>query len=230
MTVTLLAYTTLNGGDVDAQLGYATNGDFPPSPADTLGEYAGRLCYQSWDKPNEATRENKDYLANIVRQGHFSVLEHASATFLLEGVSRSLTHELVRHRHGSYSQLSQRYVDQLTVSYVVPPDMAADDEAKRRLKAHWEACQEEYAWHFERARSRGLGLKPARGVARAVMPEMTATSLVVTGNLRTWRDVLGKRWTNAAETEIRLLSGEILALLRKVAPHTFADISLEPLS
>lgn len=66
---------------------------------DTLGEMAGRLCYESWDRPNPATATNAGYLANIIKQQHFSVLEHASATIYLEGVSRTLTHELIRHRH-----------------------------------------------------------------------------------------------------------------------------------
>ena len=75
-----------------------------------LAEFAGRACYQSWHKPNPATATNAGYLAHILEVGHLSVLEHGTATFYLTGVSRSFTHELVRHRHFSYSQLSQRYV------------------------------------------------------------------------------------------------------------------------
>ena len=75
-----------------------------------LAEFAGRACYESWHKPNPATATNAGYLRHILEVGHLSVLEHGSVTLYLRGVSRSLTHELVRHRHLSFSQLSQRYV------------------------------------------------------------------------------------------------------------------------
>ncbi|MCW2777278.1 MAG: thyX, partial [Frankiales bacterium] len=75
-----------------------------------LAEFAGRACYQSWSKPNPSTATNAGYLRHILEVGHLSVLEHGSVTFYLSGISRSLTHELIRHRHFSYSQLSQRYV------------------------------------------------------------------------------------------------------------------------
>mgnify|MGYP000577808351 CR=1 FL=1 len=91
-----------------------------------LPEFAGRACYQSWDKHNPETASNAGYLANIIKQKHFSVLEHSSISFYIEGVSRSLTHEFVRHRHFSYSQLSQRYVDSSDVAFVLPPDFEGD--------------------------------------------------------------------------------------------------------
>jgi thymidylate synthase (FAD) len=75
-----------------------------------LAEFAGRACYQSWAKPNPATATNAGYLRHILEVGHLSVLEHGTVSFYLTGISRSLTHELIRHRHFSYSQLSQRYV------------------------------------------------------------------------------------------------------------------------
>ncbi|WNM69920.1 ThyX-like thymidylate synthase [Rhodococcus phage GuyFagieri] len=86
-------------------------------------EFGGRACYQSWDRPGKKTRTNQGYLANILRQKHESVLEHASVSFYVTGVSRALTHELVRHRHLSYSQLSQRYVPSDNIRFVVPPAM-----------------------------------------------------------------------------------------------------------
>src|SRR3712207_7558756 len=75
---------------------------------EALAEFAGRACYQSWDKPNPATATNAGYLRHILEVGHLSVLEHGTVTMYLTGVSRSLTHELIRHRHFSFSQLSQR--------------------------------------------------------------------------------------------------------------------------
>ena len=90
-----------------------------------LSEFAGRLCYMSQGNP--ASRPTREYLENIKKQGHGSVLEHANYSILLEGISRSLTHELVRHRAGfAYSQLSQRYVDESQAAFVVPPAVAGD--------------------------------------------------------------------------------------------------------
>lgn len=93
-----------------------------------LAEFAGRACYQSWGKPNPVTATNAGYLAHILDVGHLSVLEHGTVTMYLTGVSRSLTHELVRHRHFSYSQLSQRYVPEDDAGMVVPDVIAGDPD------------------------------------------------------------------------------------------------------
>src|SRR5882757_10118425 len=93
---------------------------------EALAEFAGRACYQSWKKPNPSTATNAGYLRHILEVGHLSVLEHGSVTFYLSGISRSLTHELIRHRHFSYSQLSQRYVPEKRAA-MVEPDVIADD-------------------------------------------------------------------------------------------------------
>ncbi len=112
-TVRLIAWTQFEPPDdvtwsTDAEGGQA------------LAEFAGRACYQSWKKPNPATATNAGYLAHILEVGHLSVLEHGTVTFYLTGVSRSFTHELIRHRHFSYSQLSQRYVPERTRRMVEP--------------------------------------------------------------------------------------------------------------
>ena len=105
--VTLIAHTAIaeNVLDVDhMDVGGTRLGLDPDAMAlDTLAEFAGRSCYQAWSKPNPATRANKDYLANIIRQQHTSVLEHASASFYITGVSRAFLCELTRHRHLSFS-------------------------------------------------------------------------------------------------------------------------------
>src|SRR5204863_1583921 len=98
-----------------------------------LAEFAGRLCYMS--QANPAKRQTREYLENIKKQGHGSVLEHANYSLLLEGVSRSLTHELVRHRAGfAYSPLSQRYVDESQANFVVPPAIVGDEVLEKEWR------------------------------------------------------------------------------------------------
>ncbi len=117
-------------------LGESTDGE-------RLAEFAGRLCYMS--QKNPANRATREYLENIKKQGHGSVLEHANYSLLLEGVSRSLTHELVRHRAGfAYSQLSQRYVDESEANFVVPPAVVGDEALENEWRAQVEAAQKSY--------------------------------------------------------------------------------------
>lgn len=200
--------------------------------ADMLAELAGRLCYWSFDRPNPGTSRNADYLANIVRQQHFSVLEHSSATFLLLDVSRTFTHELVRHRHLSFSQVSQRYVDEAT-SFVVPPPLLRDatgpeaDLLKRNIMGLNEITHALYDRLFAWARDRGATRKQARGAARAVLPAGTRTSIVVSGNLRAWREFLNKRLSPAADDEIREVAELIYKELEQLAPATFAEFGVE---
>src|SRR5215468_10132305 len=110
-----------------------------------LAEFAGRACYQSWSKPNPATATNATYLAHILEVGHLSVLEHGTATMYLTGVSRSFTHELVRHRHFSYSQLSQRYVPERNAALVEPAVIAEDPELHKRFVTATEAGRAAYS-------------------------------------------------------------------------------------
>src|SRR3982751_487768 len=110
-----------------------------------LVEFAGRACYQSWKKPNPATATNEGYLRHILEVGHLSVLEHGTVTFYLTGISRSLTHELIRHRHFSYSQLSQRYVPERRAAMVEPAVIAEDPELHEKFLAATDAAQAAYA-------------------------------------------------------------------------------------
>src|SRR5438045_5680023 len=117
-------------------LGESTDGE-------RLAEFAGRLCYMS--QANPAKRPTREYLENIKKQGHGSVLEHSNYTLLLEGVSRSLTHELVRHRAGfAYSQLSQRYVDESNANFVVPPAIIGENALEKRWREEVEGGQRAY--------------------------------------------------------------------------------------
>lgn len=189
-----------------------------------LIEFAGRLCYESFDLPNPGTAKNDGYVRNIVGLGHESVLEHVSVSFYVEGVSRSLTHELIRHRHLSFSELSQRYVDMEDARYVTPPAyrvlegwpevVSLPDEYKNKYNHNAEILE------FE-----GLGKKKVREAARAVLPNAVETKLVVSGNLRAWRDVLKKRLSRQADAEMQLFAKRVWEILSKEYPDVFADIT-----
>ncbi|HEX6250048.1 MAG TPA: FAD-dependent thymidylate synthase [Gemmatimonadaceae bacterium] len=202
------------------------------SDGERLAEFAGRLCYMS--QKNPAGRNTRDYLENIKRQGHGSVLEHAAYSLLLEGVSRSLTHELVRHRAGfAYSQLSQRYVDESEANFVVPPAMLGDegmietwrdqvDAAQRAYVSLVEQLMERYSWVADKVHRR----KMAREAARAVLPNSTETKIVATANARAWRTMLELRSSEGAELEIRRCAIAILRVLQQEAPGFFSDFDI----
>jgi thymidylate synthase (FAD) len=197
-----------------------------------LAEFAGRLCYMSQHNP--AKRQTREYLENIKKQGHGSVLEHANYSILLEGVSRSLTHELVRHRAGfAYSQLSQRYVDESEANFVIPPAVSGNEELESAWRSQVEAAQavyvdlvaklmDRYGWVQDKVHRR----KMAREAARAVLPNATETKIVVTANARAWRTMLELRSSEGAELEIRRMAVAVLRLLQREAPGFFSDFEI----
>ncbi|MFJ6010171.1 FAD-dependent thymidylate synthase [Streptomyces halstedii] len=196
--------------------------------ADALAEMAGRLCYRSFNRPNPNTARNEDYLKNIIDQGHFSVLEHSSVTFLVRGVSRSLLAELTRHRHLSFSVVSQRYVDYSETEPVIPPAIEGDGVSSYYLEAAYQEAVETYEVLVEVLMEKGLKRKQAREAARAVLPNAAPVDMVVTGNLRALRDMLQKRHHVAADAEIQVFAGLILGHLRDIAPASFQDVPDEP--
>jgi thymidylate synthase (FAD) len=201
-----------------------------------LAEFAGRACYQSWNKPNPSTATNAGYLRHILEVGHLSVLEHGTVTFYFTGVSRSFTHELIRHRHFSYSQLSQRYVPERDAAMVEPEAIAADPELHKKFVEATEASVRAYTELLEGLERRfadvdnaTLRRKQARQAARAVLPNATETRIVVTGNYRAWRHFVAMRATEHADVEIRELAVECLRQLQRVAPNVFADFTITAL-
>lgn len=194
--------------------------------ADLLAEFAGRNCYQAWEKLNPETSTNEGYLANIIDHQHFSVLEHASATFYVTGVSRALLAELTRHRHLSFSVLSQRYVNEhYRTPPVIPPAIAGDAATESIVLKQWELAQDAYGQIVNLLTANGLPRKQAREAARAVLPNSTETRIVVTGNMRAWREVLAKRDNDHADAEIQLFAKEILKHLKHLAPNSFQDMT-----
>jgi thymidylate synthase (FAD) len=213
-----------------AHLGVAWRGD--ATDGEKLAEFAGRLCYMS--QANPAQRTTAEYLDNIKKQGHGSVLEHAVYVLLLEGVSRSCSHELVRHRAGfGYSQLSQRYVDESHAAFVVPPAMLGDDALEAAWLAQVTAAQaayvravedlmRRYEWVADKIHRR----KMAREAARSLLPNATETKIVVSANVRAWRTMLELRCGEGAEQEIRRMAVAVLRVLAVEAPRLFSDFEI----
>ncbi len=197
-----------------------------------LVEVAGRVCYMSFAKPRPGG--NHAYIHHILEVGHGSVLEHAVFSLLVTGVSRSLTHELVRHRAGfGYSQLSQRFVDESDCAFVEPKVIAEDPE----LHAIWmeavTAAQESYkklsdglAARMADIEDRTLRRKRAREAARSVLPNATETKIFVTGNARALRHFVEMRGDVAADAEIRRLAIAVLRVLQKASPNLFGDYEM----
>jgi len=204
-----------------------------------VAEFAGRLCYLSFGpdaglegghKLIAGRTTNEAYLANILKVRHGSVLEHAVWTFLLEGISRALTHELVRHRHFSYSQLSQRYVDESEVAFVLPPEIEDGSEAFDIWRRSCERSLSDYRELLARIEEQVVDepsvtqrRKRARQAARAVLPNATETKIVVTGNARAWRHFVELRGSASADAEIRRLAVALTRVLKDEAPNIFGD-------
>jgi thymidylate synthase (FAD) len=202
-----------------------------------LIEFAGRACYQSWSKPNPRTATNAGYLRHIIDVGHFSVLEHASVSFYITGISRSCTHELIRHRHFSYSQLSQRFVPARDSEVVLPPGIEDDPELQELFLKAADAGRAAYNDLLARLEAKFadvpnavLRRKQARQAARAVLPNATETRIVVTGNYRAWRHFIAMRASEHADVEIRRLAIACLRQLTDVAPAVFADFEITALA
>lgn len=207
--------------------------------AQNLAEFAGRLCYRSWEpglNPNVSrVRANQsDHLANLLAQAHGSVLEHVTFSFVLHNVSRVLTHELVRHRVGvAVSQESLRFV-RLTgdIPFWFPDWARADAELMKRATALLSSMAEFQEWmadHFglDEESTQFAEKKHKTSFMRRFAPEGVATGLLWTANVRTLRHTIEARTAPGAEEEIRLLFGRIGELMRREAPVLFGDYVVE---
>lgn len=179
--------------------------------AEGLIEEAGRTCYQSEAKEGSAG----PFIRRLIKNGHTSMLEHATASFRLKGVSRSLTHQLVRHRLCSFAQQSQRYVSQSEPSFVTPDSIVKTTYAQGIYE---EAMQ--FAWTSYRT-LRDLGVP--KEDARFVLPNACRSEIVVTANLREWRTVFTLRCDKHAQWEIREVCEEMLHILKGHCPNVFFD-------
>ncbi|MEM2881848.1 MAG: FAD-dependent thymidylate synthase [Candidatus Bathyarchaeia archaeon] len=169
-----------------------------------------RGAHELASEPEEALRRS---LSRVLESGHESVIEHAYFTFSIKGVSRACTHQLVRHRIASYSQQSQRYVDLREAGFVIPESVRRSGEALEAFEAAMRSSAEAYSKLLE------LGIPPED--ARFVLPNATATNIVVTMNARELLHFFGLRCCLKAQWEIRALAQAMLELVRGVAPTIF---------
>ncbi|MBI3465610.1 MAG: FAD-dependent thymidylate synthase [Planctomycetes bacterium] len=202
--------------------------------AERLIEAAGRVCYMSFGL---GRKTNAEYIGHLVSVGHGSVLEHAVWNLIIAGVSRSFTHELIRHRAGfGYSQLSQRYVDESTADFV-EPDVIADDtelhaiwmDAVQKTQEAYRKLVEGLTRKYADVKDRTLRRKLARQAARSVLPNATETKIFVTANARALRHFIEMRASEHAELEIRKVAAQVLRLMQIEAPNVFGDYKLVPL-
>ena len=225
-SVKLLAHTVINA-DVIAELM-----DIQPqsTDAETLVTFAGRSCYESWHRPRPETYHDRDYIGRtIFEQQHGSILEHATATLYFTGVSRAFLTELTRHRHLSFSVRSQRFVNESGANIVLPPIYrnAQPGTALHRTAELLEGIAQDLDSHYEglveEATEDGHGRKQAREAARSILPSMTETKMVVTGNLRAWLEVINRRTAPDADAELQEVMGMARDVLKPLAPSIFKD-------
>lgn len=208
-----------------------------------LVEMAGRNCYQSWAKLGEESkgRGHEEHVKHLIEVAHGAAIEHANYNFIVWNVSRSLTHELVRHRIASYSQLSQRYVDSSDVSFIVPPAIQElakiDPDAYQTWMEHCERSRQLYGElttklsdMYENIESKLERRKKARQAARSVLPNATETKIFLTMNSRALRHLIELRANPAADVEIRRLAVKVCRILQDKAPlfaHGLGIVKLE---
>jgi thymidylate synthase (FAD) len=178
---------------------------------EALLEHAGRACYRS-----ESKGRPSKFLQARIREGHESIIEHASATFEISGISRACSHQLVRHRLASYSQESQRYVDMTAPEFVMPPSVAENPQAR----AVWDEFMGQVSDTYRRLRELGTRKEDAR----FVLPNAATTRIIVTMNFRSLRHFFSVRCDKAAQWEIRALALEMLRQVHEIAPAVFADL------
>lgn len=233
-SVTLLAHTTIDTDAISELMEIQPES----TDAETLVTFAGRSCYESWHRPTEKTRKDSDYIdRTIFEQQHGSILEHATATLYFTGVSRAFLTELTRHRHLSFSVRSQRFVNEEDANIVIPPALRSldsqivydssdfyddlDGPPAEALEWWFKDALFNYEKLVEELGDAGFTRKQAREAARAVLPSMVETKMTVTGNLRTWLEVIERRTAPDADAELQQVMGMAREALRPLAPTIF---------
>jgi thymidylate synthase (FAD) len=188
---------------------------------------AAKLCYSSSpvDKiMDELTDEAVEkFLTKLVDMGHESPLEHAIFTFGIDGVSRALSHQLVRHRIASYSQKSQRYVNECEFDYVIPPEIDKDEVEREIFDDTIYVINEAYQQLVIKLQKRGRTKEQSQEDARYLLPNACTTSIVVTMNVRILLHFFNKRCCNRAQWEIREMAEQMLSQCKQIAPILFKN-------
>ncbi|MCO7135982.1 FAD-dependent thymidylate synthase [[Clostridium] leptum] len=206
---------------------------YTPDPERTVAA-AARLCYSpsTIDQVMEQMDDEKtaSFLDMLTQIGHQSPIEHASFTFGIEGVSRSLLAQITRHRIASFSVQSQRYVDEAGFDYVIPPEIEGDEQTKELFLKAMELAKQSYETltaHLERRYQKDMVPKAAHKKAiedaRFVLPNACTTKMMVTMNARSLLNFFSLRCCNRAQWEIREVAWQMLKLVKGVAPHLFAS-------
>lgn len=209
-------------------------------PAEKLTKVAGQTCYMSFGPKRTWNRKAQRYFDNIIFSGHGSVMEHANFTFLIWGVSRSFTHELVRHRVGcAYSQVSQRYVSGRVLRFVERVEYQKDKHLHKLFEERIDRAHKEYsemADYLYAKQEKGYRIlsgeqktdlrKKVQQVSRSLLPNETEAPIVVTANVRAWRHMINMRASNHAEVEIRNVFFNIYKILKDVSPMLFKDFKV----
>ncbi|MBU1392340.1 MAG: FAD-dependent thymidylate synthase [Gammaproteobacteria bacterium] len=200
-----------------------------------LVEAAGRVCYMSFGDGRQSPRDNSEYIANLIKQGHESVLEHVNWTFVITGVSRGFTHQLVRHRVGfAYSQLSQQYHDESEARFVVPPTIKNKPDLYcswvKQVESSLNLYRDLLSQIDENAKNHQFdkkeSLRELRTSARSVLPNCTETKIVVTVNARALRHFFKMRGALDGDYEMRNVSSELYKIVSIESPALFQDFKL----
>lgn len=181
------------------------------SKSEELIERAARVCYASEPKGNRGK-----FLQKLIQAGHGSILEHASATFLVEGISRACSHQLVRHRIASYSQRSQRYVNEDGFEYIIPESVANDPPCLAGFYEVMRVLQKAYQVMIDSG--------VPKEDARFVLPNACCTTIMVTMNFRELRHFFTVRCNPKSQWEIRQLAWTMLCICMTHAPNVFTDL------
>ena len=188
---------------------------------------ACRQCYAAdgaadmFEKAKTEAVKAEQFIAKVAASGHESPLEHAKFTFAIEGVSRALTHQLVRHRIASFSQQSQRYVKEEAFDYVIPPSIEKNPEMKKVFLQGMKEIQENYNKLLELYKAEGKAGEQANQDARFLLPQAAETKIVVTMNCRELIHFFKHRCCTRAQWEIRDLANRMLLICRKELPAVF---------
>lgn len=195
-----------------------------PDPEKTVSA-AARLCYSAADAEEILSKvgahDQDDFLEKLTAVGHMSPVEHASFTFVVEGISRACSHQLVRHRLASYSQQSQRYVGEEDFDYLVPPSISGDGELKALFADTMEHIRKCYTLLAQKLAENGHSTEAAREDARFVLPNATETKIMITMNARELIHFFSQRLCNRAQWEIRAMALVMLKLVKPIAPTIF---------